>query len=391
MLEGPATGETVFLHLLKHKCRIPLLASEWESYHGFLLGHRVDIYNKKEKNVQAGRVIGLELNEKQIQVKLRDNSKQWIGLKNTKVKLRLNADASAITNSFVDSLEGGSLYRIDSLLPASEIDNIASNSHNTTEEYQKSVASPSPTKNQWNNLAFRPKLNSLASTAISPATVDQTISIAPQYVEEQEDEYIDEPGAELNRLSNVQLLDTSFDGNMESAARSPSFVRPLDFNRLHKFQSIIGEGVGTGLAAYSASFNTDDPIPAATAAVAESVASNNYLTPLTFQKDPTLPSIEDIWEEDIDPITLQLRYINPSTGSTQRQLPLWLRRHDPTSGSTFILNTSTNLVYPPEVHSYRDDNNATAPSSGSSSTVNSNEKRLTIPVGPLEAVRAMNR
>lgn len=148
----------------------------------------------------------------------------------------------------------------------------------------------------------------------------------------------------------------------ESAALQA--VKPIDLGQLVRFApSDTNDGTESSDAARSSRGQT--PAPA-------SDAKNNAIQ---------APSDLDLWMEEMDSIQGVVQYVHVLTGVKQQPRPTWLRRIDPASGKCFAVHTPTDTVIKLPASTPKTSGRLSARASSSSG-------RVTLPVGPIEAVRA---
>lgn len=393
------------------RCRLPLQTSHWQEYREFLTEQRVDVYDKIGRSVLTGRVMEVSATdaEPSLLVRYKDGRKEWVFLRSSKVKLRLHGhevggtessgaysplkdraiDPRRLLQSSGESLDEGARPQL-----------MQGSSEQEPEKTLSDADEPFTATSQQSSMRYRPKLNrrlsdcpssdlpahqqagftnslrnvvsenskgldtdlavnhddprELASTPARPPKLSRRLSDCPNsdLVPQQQQQFAASHG-------NSLLAEPTTDRIPEDRNRANILptVNPIDLGQLVR---ISPSDTDEGTESSDAVRPSQDQAPTATIEA---------------------PSDLDLWTEEMDSARGIVQYVHVLTGIKQLPRPTWLRRIDPASGKCFAVHTPTDTVIeiaivPPKT------------SGRSSARGLSSSGRVTLPVGPIEAIRA---
>lgn len=133
-----ANKSRLAVDLSNMRCKVQL-----PDFHGLdlslLMTHVIEVYIKEEKRVNAGRICGYHDERRMLHVRYQGGRKEWIPLKSTKVKIRLQESSSSSELSTFTHVD-----RMDSQAPPTVDDKPLQKSHSFSESITRYPPSPHP-------------------------------------------------------------------------------------------------------------------------------------------------------------------------------------------------------------------------------------------------------
>lgn len=79
------------INLAEAKARVQVTPDRWDEFRLLVVGYRVDVYQKTDRSVLTGKVVDVSADGEppRVQVKFKDETKNWYDITTTKIKLRL--------------------------------------------------------------------------------------------------------------------------------------------------------------------------------------------------------------------------------------------------------------------------------------------------------------
>jgi len=393
------------------RCRLPLQTSHWQEYRELLTEQRVDVYDKIGRSVVTGRVMEVSATdaEPSLLVRYKDVRKEWVFLRSSKVKLRLHGQEGGGTESSgahsplkdraTDpphlqssdvSLDEGAHPQL--MLDKSEQE-LEKNSSNADELFTSTFQQPS--------VRYRPKLNRRLSDCPSsdlPAHQQVGFTNSLRNVVSEDNEVLDTNLAVdhdgLNELAPIPARRPKLNRRLSDCPGSDLAPHQQQLFAAPNGNSVLTEPTtdhiseernGTNVLPTVNPIDLGQLVRVAPSDTDEGTENSDAVRPSQDQVITAttieVPSDLDLWTEEMNLKRGIIQYVHVLTGIKQLPRPTWLRRVDPASGQCFAVHTPTDTVIeiaavPPKT------------SGRSSARSLSSSGRATLPVGPIEAVRA---